>query len=840
MAIISPERDPIEREIHPPAIDDAAIEEIVRSQKSKEAEVSSPASAGEPTEAGIEDIKKEALRRFQEAGFFREDETGLKIVDLEKFRGADFKTIRALLPKEQRKWRDFGDGAIDVLYSVFSDLSVISEDDYKCAKKENKKPQTQPLFYAPNSRAEAFSQMAIRDAEFYLAPWELGVRPKRRNEPYPGLGEKSQASHFEVSLALVLYHPRFGDAIRDEARLPDGSPNPNRGKLLIRHAQTRHYIPLSIEHLKERYGFGMPRPKRNAGAGIMRARLETIAPHLVRTGLLTPEDIRMATAAGGKLPKGEKFSLESLTERLRQPVFGVVGKNGFVMVARSPTEAPVRYYLGRRLGGMRWEKVSEDLAVVLRETEEGEEAPEYIWQLRDPKELTYEYTTKQGNRYKLARKSETNLRSIEKFAQRRDDEKEEEFKRRVAILEEWKRGREIVLEFVRRNIIASPQELGLEKTALFGALAKKIGRRHLLAFAELFGADGVDVLAKMEYSPKLCDALLALEGEIPLEKSRKFLRQFGEEGFRVFVSLGRYSREFDSAIFSIGEYYQHEEALAIFRAFNGVANATRNIERFIIERFAEQQFAAPELTEEVADRLLRRAKNTLAHYGKRAETAKGSAPEGEAPNIVKQLEHVEYDTMLFGASFAAAVERGLIKSPEDIRGTELRTLTPEELQGDKIFISEMEQIFMDNRETYPQKAREAARASFLEGIRKINGLDRTFFVLVHRGKVIGFFRLDQRDSGNFYAASFNVRPETRGFGIGTHLLGALLERHSSRADIEAEVYAKNPMLKHYIDDFGFEIAGEIPDWNGTGELFYKIIRRRKPAAQETAKETAAV
>jgi hypothetical protein len=32
------------------------------------------------------------------------------------------------------------------------------------------------------------------------------------------------------------------------------------------------------------------------------------------------------------------------------------------------------------------------------------------------------------------------------------------------------------------------------------------------------------------------------------------------------------------------------------------------------------------------------------------------------------------------------------------------------------------------------------------------------------------------------------------------------------------------MLKHYIDDFGFRVTGEMPDFEGTGETVCKIER----------------
>ena len=59
------------------------------------------------------------------------------------------------------------------------------------------------------------------------------------------------------------------------------------------------------------------------------------------------------------------------------------------------------------------------------------------------------------------------------------------------------------------------------------------------------------------------------------------------------------------------------------------------------------------------------------------------------------------------------------------------------------------------------------------------------------------------------------------------MLRATLDKKAQERNIEAVVYSKNPMLKHYTSDFGFQVGGEIPDYHGTGELFYKLFRPRQ-------------
>lgn len=64
------------------------------------------------------------------------------------------------------------------------------------------------------------------------------------------------------------------------------------------------------------------------------------------------------------------------------------------------------------------------------------------------------------------------------------------------------------------------------------------------------------------------------------------------------------------------------------------------------------------------------------------------------------------------------------------------------------------------------------------------------------------------------------------------MLRAALEEKSKTHTIEAVVYAHNPMLKHYVNEFGFQIVGDIPNYRGTGALFYKLERAKLEAPSQ--------
>lgn len=104
---------------------------------------------------------------------------------------------------------------ITFLTNVFMGKEVVSKEEWnnwkKKGSKSQQKPQAKPLLYTPESSEAAFDPEQIRASEFHIGPWSLPGRKSAEFSSFlPG------ASFDEVSLAALIYHPRYGDGQRDE------------------------------------------------------------------------------------------------------------------------------------------------------------------------------------------------------------------------------------------------------------------------------------------------------------------------------------------------------------------------------------------------------------------------------------------------------------------------------------------------------------------------------------------------------------------------------------------------------------------------------------------------
>lgn len=136
----------------------------------------------------------------------------------------------------------------------------------------------------------------------------------------------------------------------------------------------------------------------------------------------------------------------------------------------------------------------------------------------------------------------------------------------------------------------------------------------------------------------------------------------------------------------------------------------------------------------------------------------------------------------------------------------------------------MLKIFIANRPQYSEKLLQTVKAEFEEALSKEKS---RWYLLYNAGRIVSFMRFDDLPNRASYAGSLNVSPAMRGSGIGSAFMRSTLDFEGEKRKLEAVVYSKNPMLKHYIEDFGFKITETINNFEGTGEIYYKIEREPK-------------
>ena len=290
----------------------------------------------------------------------------------------------------------------------------------------------------------------------------------------------------------------------------------------------------------------------------------------------------------------------------------------------------------------------------------------------------------------------------------------------------------------------------------------------------------------------------------------------GEKGLllEAFLACAEDQRN-GQLIVELGEKVEPQVLKLVLEKYLEVSGETEKIREYLLEHFPTADLKSAEV-QAVVIQLLRKANLILKHFAER------SLEDVTASQINSELESIKTEIILFASTFKVGFEKYNLDF-SDIKDTSYETRLPETLtEADKV---RMEGMFIKNRPLY---AKELLKETVEDLQLAMQGeKNSVFYMLEHNKELVAFMRFDPIEPGRVYAGSLNVRDEARGSRLGSAMLQATLEEQGLTADIEAVAYSKNPMLKHYIEDFGFEIVGEIPDYHGTGELFYKLLRKKK-------------
>ncbi len=186
--------------------------------------------------------------------------------------------------------------------------------------------------------------------------------------------------------------------------------------------------------------------------------------------------------------------------------------------------------------------------------------------------------------------------------------------------------------------------------------------------------------------------------------------------------------------------------------------------------------------------------------------------------LTASMDNIKADVLLYAASFKqASTESGV--DFKDLKDTNFESKDSSELTPAEK--DEMLRIFVENRPGYSLPLLQKTKAEFEEALESSG---KKFYVIKHNNVIMSFIRFDDLGNHRLYGGSLNVRFEARGSAIGSALMSAVMAKEGEHNTIEAVVCSKNPMLKHYVDDFGCKIVGEIPDFEGTGEKYYQLER----------------
>jgi transposase-like protein len=234
-----------------------------------------------------------------------------------------------------------------VLFERHQDKEYISKEQ---VERGNLVPK--PLFYQPASAEAAGSSLDIADAEFHLPLWDMGKNTAKGRETLYPTEDGSEISGMEARIALMLFHPDYGDGRRSS----------RDGKLYLKNPD---YDPSDAESQK-RVVFGTKVLKKFGGDTLMnsvyrdgslenksiRETLEQELPNLTAGGELVPEDIQQITLT---------WQGNEAAEIAQKEI-----KNKHVMFGG------VRHYVGAKFNGCYAKPLNEETALIFEEVDEGQ------------------------------------------------------------------------------------------------------------------------------------------------------------------------------------------------------------------------------------------------------------------------------------------------------------------------------------------------------------------------------------------------------------------------------------------------------------------------------------
>ncbi len=296
---------------------------------------------------------------------------------------------------------------------------------------------------------------------------------------------------------------------------------------------------------------------------------------------------------------------------------------------------------------------------------------------------------------------------------------------------------------------------------------------------------------------------------------KNFSKSYGVDGFRTFLSLEHGGKEMGDKILTLGEKLPEESGKVLFKTYGDMVDASEEVGDLLIENLGEK--ATPELVNQTKESLLIGGKKLLERYADKASTCEGVDCKNLGKELEEHLSLAKASVFAFSYACKTLVERGEF-SFEDFKKAKLsydKSPIPEKMREEIIAMHK------ENTKQYPEGLRDYWRGTLREGLEKENPKQMVVSV-EYEGNVTTAMRVIEQEDGSWYGASFNVNPTVMGSRIGSELLKKVIEDLAKDKPFVADCYAENPMLKTYIEKFGFQITSTDENYQNTGVKVYKI------------------
>ena len=402
------------------------------------------------------------------------------------------------------------------------------------------------------------------------------------------------------------------------------------------------------------------------------------------------------------------------------------------------------------------------------------------------------------------------------------------------------------------NLSTTNDEEIIRSLRQFERVLTKANRIHQLT--------GVDILKVIQAEADWEDDIQVLaDTEQSAYSIAKFIKQFGPEKLLIFLDSSVSIEDFGRYI-SLGENLAQATAEQLLIKYDEIKKLAKKTDEELAQGFYRQE--EKKLPISPTREIVNRAQKILLNFADDYSEAKNDEDLSDYLDILKELEDIQTDIVLFASIFKIAQA-----SFEEIRGLSLENTTAEQLTNHgKLFnptepfnekeekgevvhndiltqtsiksfaqeassndrakadlILELIQMYRDNYKDSPLQNKLVK--GFLD-ILKNNNEQTNLYVLKKDDKPIAFCRFDKTGEHQEYFGSLNVQTILRGSKIGTAFIEETLNKEAIENDIDAHSDPNAEVSSFYIEKAKFVVDFVQENYDDTGVDILHIVRNR--------------
>lgn len=522
--------------------------------------------------------------------------------------------------------------------------------------------------------------------------------------------------------------------------------------------------------------------------------LENIAPNIFKTGLFNEKDFDYKVAGS------PAFEIYGPHERKLTPNT----PNAFL----SNSETSAKYYIGRENFSGKDKKINhdtvrisllDDKTGVVIDTINGKKSILYTFPLITKEE--YEKQKEKILSKRVAENKSTNININDYITEK-------------AKLKEYS-----ISNYITKNINESDKDY-IDKISRLSDTSYVLGN-----FKSFMSETG---LAANNYSWReqliLADALTSVEDE---NKIINLGKNFGKDGMRTFLSIEQGGKEMGNKILALGERLPEDVVNKVFLKYSDIIDIVDNSEEEIKKIFGDKDVPIRVLTS-VKETLLKRGAKMLSDLGDKVLDSKFELNENE---ILKELDEIKEETIILGESYVGLYKEGIRVPIEDV--TTIKETPTEKLTDEQK--KELVKIYEKGRPkvTYDKKGHlEFLKKEFED---ELNDKDISITEICFKNETIVIALVDRKEKDSLYIGGLTFVEDVKNAVVAEATMSHVLEKFKDK-NIRALVDSRNPILRMYMNRFGFKITKKLDSEeeikNNGGEIYYEIERPKEYVLEE--------